>query len=268
MFEFYVLLIIFGCLSGFAAGFFGVGGGAILVPILSMLFKKYGFFGEYYLHAALATSLSIMIFTSISSVYAQQKRKNIDWKIVKQIIIGIIPGTFLGTFIAPFINGLYLTIFFTIFLFYISFSLLKITKSSHQKQISPQSNILIILKSVGIGIISALLGIGGGTLTVPLLIGLGKKLKKAVAISSACGFFIAISGCLGFIISATQININQSQAVGFIHLPSVLIIAVFSMSLAPVGVKYVNIISEKKAKKIFGIFLSIIACKMLYNLFF
>ncbi len=273
MFDFYLLLIIFGCFSGFTAGFFGVGGGAILVPILSLLFKKYGFFGEYYLHSSLATSLAIMIFTSTSSIYAQQKRKNIDWEIVKNMIIGIIPGTIAGAFIAPLINSQLLTIFFTLFLFYISYRLLnkpKILKAKVETEtgvVNKQVN-LVFIKSFVIGIISALLGIGGGTLTVPLLFNLGKKLKQAVAISSACGFFIAISGSLGYIFSSFQVNLEQAQAIGFIHLPSVAIISIFSMSFAPIGVKFINTISEQLSKKIFAIFLIIISLKMLYNLIF
>lgn len=265
MLDFYTifLLLLLGAFVGFAAGMFGIGGGGIMVPLLTSIFLSIGIANEKVVHIALGTSMCIIIMTTFSSFRAQHKKGFVHWDIWKMIAPGVLVGTFLGTFLASKIGSFYLAIIFSIFMFYVS---IKMFFSNNPKTtnetIKPK---LQFLAGCGIGSLSSLVSIGGGVLSVPYLMWQNIDIKKAIGTSSAIGFPLALSGTLGYIINGwSQTSLNE-LFLGYVYLPAVLCVGFTSYFFAPLGVKAVHKIPSQKMKKLFAILPFVLSIKMIYE---
>ena len=262
--EFIIYYIALGSFVGVTAGMFGIGGGGIIVPVLTTLFLMQGVPQSEVVHLALGTSMATIVITSISSFRAHNKRGGVVWNVVKMMTPGILIGTFLATFLAAYLSSFYLAIFFSIFMAYVSIQMLLNKKPKPSRK---------LLGAVGqffsglfIGSISALVSIGGGSLSVPYLIWQNVELKKAIGTSAAIGFPIAVSGTLGYILNGWS-NTNYDNFVfGFVSLPAFFIIAFFSYFTAPLGVKLAHILPMDITKKLFGVLLILLSIKMLISL--
>lgn len=195
--EILILLcyVVIGALAGVIGGLLGLGGGVITVPCLFLFFTLQDFPPGVVMHMAIATSLAAMILNTISATWAHAKRGGVVWKIVKQMLFGLIVGSLLGVFIASSLSEKALKLFFGIFLCVLGvyFFLKKSRISSHAK--SP-SSLLLSFCSVGVGAISNLLGIGGGAMTVPLLMACNVEEKKAIGTSAATSLFLTTVGAI------------------------------------------------------------------------
>ena len=251
-FESIILYILLGCFVGVAAGLLGIGGGGIIVPSLTAIFLMQGMEMENIVHVALGTSMETIIVTSISI-----------WEIVKMMTPGIIIGTFLATFLASILSSLYLAIFFSIFMAYVSLQMFLDRKPKpSRKLVSPKAQ---FGAGTFIGAISAMVSIGGGSLTVPYLIWQNVELKKAIGTSAAIGFPIALSGTLGYIINGWSHTDISNLMFGFVSLPAFFFIAICSYFTAPIGVKLVHTLPVGIIKKIFAFLLILLSLKMLFS---
>ncbi|WP_448211739.1 sulfite exporter TauE/SafE family protein [Colwellia sp. MEBiC06753] len=261
--EWLILYLVLGSVVGFTAGLLGVGGGGIMVPILTSMFIAQGVPADKVVHLALGTSMACIVFTSIASLRAHHRNNAVIWPIVGKMAIGIIIGTFVATFLAAYLSSTYLAIFFAGFMTYVAFnSFIKTSKPAIEKPITPAN---IAIASTSIGAISALVSIGGGSLTVPYLSSKAIPLKKAIGTSAAVGFPIAVSGTLGYLINGWQVDYQQLGVFGFIYMPAVIIIALVSFFTAPIGAKLAHALPVAILKKIFAVLLVGLAAKMLLS---
>jgi uncharacterized protein len=256
--------LLLGALVGFMAGLLGVGGGGIMVPIFAMLFTMQGFTTDEVMHLALGTSMTTIIFTSFSSMRAHRKRGNIEIPMALKISIGIMIGTFSATFLASYLKGVYLALFFSAFMSFVAYKMFQ--KADYPHNDKPHGIVGNILSGIFIGGISALVSIGGGSLSVPYLMHQNFDIKRAIGTSAAIGFPIAISGTLGYLVNGWGNTDSSSYVLGYIYLPAVVLVAISSALTAPLGVKYATKLPTNKLKKIFGILSVVLSVKMLFSI--
>lgn len=266
MFDLQVIfqLILLGAFVGVISGLFGIGGGGIIVPVLTSIFLAHGLDERIVVHMALGTAMAIIIITSISSIKAQQKKKAIVWDIVKMMVPGILIGTFLATFIASRLDSFYLSIIFGIFMLYSSLQMFIGKKPKPDaKTFTKKTHFL----SGGIiGGLSSLVSIGGGILSVPYLLIQNIDIKKAIATSSAIGLPIAISGTLGYIINGWSNTSMDTLTIGYVNLSAFICVAIASFTTAPIGVMLVHKINVNMMKKLFSVLPFLLSIKMIYSL--
>ena len=176
-----IIYLGIGAIAGFAAGLFGVGGGLIIVPILYVVFTKMGYDPSVIMHMALGTSLATIIVTSISSVTAHHKKGAVLWSVFKNLAPGLVIGSFIGAGIADILSGQHLQLIIGAFAIWVAFKMFKgaNVKVDESKQLPTAP--MQMLAGGGIGVASAIFGIGGGSLTVPYLNKNGVVMQKAVA---------------------------------------------------------------------------------------
>ena len=253
-------LMILGVFAGTLAGLLGVGGGIIIIPGLLWLYESREVIPkDQIMHFALATSLATICFTSITSIRAHNKRGAVLWSFVLKMSPGIVIGALIGTFLAGLLSSVILVIFFGIFLLFVSLQMgLAVQPTSHRQLPNWFGTSSI---GVFIGVISALVGVGGGTLTVPFLTWCNIPVRTAIASSSAVGFFIAVAGAVGFAFIGHDIQMPLST--GYIYWPAVAGIVPTSLVFAPLGAKLAHTIPVKVLKSLFSIFLAIIGIKLI-----
>ena len=245
---------------GFVAGLFGIGGGLITVPFLYYIFGKLGIDQAYIMHLAVGTSFAIIIPTSIVSVLTHHKFNSVDFNVVKSYGFFVVAGVVLGTIFAATFKTKSLVLFFAIVIFLLGIYLLTI-KEKEQNVISEMKLYLKIILGAIVGFISAITGIGGAVMNVPILKFFGYSINKAIGSAAAIGFLIAMFGALGFLISGNYLNTNLPLSIGFISIPAFLIFIPITTFMARVGAKTVHRIDKKKINKLFGVFLIIVAIK-------
>ncbi|MFT5757263.1 MAG: putative membrane protein YfcA [Alteromonadaceae bacterium] len=259
--ELITLFSMLGIFVGLMSGLFGIGGGGIMVPLFASIFISYGIAIENPVHIALGTSMTAIIFTSLSSAWAHHKYHNVSWLIVKKMTIGIALGAFLATFVAATINSLYLAIFFTAFMFYVAIKMF-ISSSPNPLKVLPSDRRLFIA-GYGIGTISSLVSIGGGSLMVPFLINRNIDIKKAIGTSAAVGFPLSLAGSIGFLLNDSSAIANSAQIYGFVHLPAAITVSIFTVIFAPLGAKLSTKLPLTLLKKLFALLLTLLSIKML-----
>lgn len=257
----FLLYALTGVIAGFLAGLLGVGGGLVIVPALFAIYMGLGYESNHLMHIALGTSLATIIFTSISSVWAHHKRGAVMWSAVIRLSPGIVIGAWLGALIAKYLPSDNLRWIFGVFELYVATQMLfSLRPSAHR---SLPGNAGMFAAGGGIGVVSSIVGIGGGTLTVPFLSWCNTVMQKAVATSAACGLPIAVAGAMGFVVAGWGIEGLPTQSLGYVHLPSMLGVAVASVMIAPLGAKLAHQLPAKTLKRIFAVVLYLIAGYML-----
>ena len=248
-----------GIFAGFLAGYLGIGGGLVLVPVLSWLFSRDPATAGIAVQMAVATSLATMLFTSMSSLLAHHRRGAILWSLVRQMLPGLLAGALLGSLIADRIGDLALGYVFAVFAFLVGLQMLRGSGQPGQRVLP--GRLPVAATGFSIGTISSLLGIGGGSLTVPWLLWHGQRVQNAIATASACGYPIAVAGTLGFVLLGD--SYASTPTLGYVHLQALAGVALFSVFGAPLGVAAIHRSSPLLAKRIFAAFLLIVAVKML-----
>ena len=264
--EWWLGYLCLGAVVGFFAGLLGIGGGLIMVPVLSFLFSEQGFPPDRIIYFALGTSMAAIIFTSISSLRIHHINGAVNWHIVKFITPSVILGAFCGVTLANSISERYLSIFIILFIYYAATRML-INNISKPNRKLPGKAVMFVAGSF-IGGVSSLVAIGGGVLTVPFLSVCNVKLQHAIGTAAAIGFPIAVAGTIGYIAS----GIVQSQTLpeysqGYVYLPALAGIVVSSVIAASIGAKVTHIMQVATIRKIFVILLYILGTKMLAELF-
>ncbi len=263
MLTVYLLYACLGALAGVLAGLLGIGGGLVIVPMLNFAFEMQNFPQAYVQHIALGTSLATIIFTSLSSLRAHHKRGAINYQIFWRLVPGILVGTFLGTQLASCLSTTVLKILFSFFLYYVGTQMLFGIKAQSSRRLPGTLGTF----SVGniIGIFSALVGIGGGTLTVPFLSWCKQSIHTAIATAAAVGLPIALAGTAGFVFSGLHRAEIPAPHIGYVYLPAVLGIISMSIFTAPLGARLAHALPVNKLKRIFALLLYIVGTKMLWS---
>jgi len=257
------LLLSIGAAAGIMAGLLGIGGGLIIVPVLFALFLSTGQADDSVaMHAAIGTSLATIVLTSISSILAHQKHRAILWQVVVSITPAILVGGLAGALIAGLLPGTALRIGFAIFLLLVAVQML-IGRAPSAHRSLPGLPGLSLVGSV-IGAISAIMGIGGGTMSVPFLVWCNVEARIAVATSAAIGLPIALAGTVGFIIAGLGKAGLPPLSIGYVNIPAFVCIVIASVLFAPLGAKFAHRIPHAKLKRIFAVFLLILAIRMIF----
>jgi len=251
---------------GFMAGFFGIGGGLIMVPILFYMFSFVGVEQTIIMHLAIGTSFSIISPTSIISTMTHMKFKAVDLSIVKTFGVFVAIGVVLGTIFAVSLKTSSLVLFFSIMTmsFAIYFLMAKEKINTSLREISLIYRVVCGFLS---GFLSAPMGIAGGVINTPILKMFGYPIKVAIGSSAAVGFLIALIGAIGFAISGSYLNTNVPLSLGFVNLPTFLIFVPITMFMAKIGAKTVHKFDKRIIGKLLGIYLFIISCKLFYEYF-
>ena len=258
------LMVLTAIPVGFFAGLFGIGGGLISVPFLYYLFSSFGVDPSYIMHLAVGTSFSIIIPTSIVSVMTHHKFKAVDFNVVKTYGGFVVTGVIFGTIFAANLNTKPLVLFFSIVLFILAFYLLFLKEKEKNIKLKMKTSSKIFFGFLS-GSISALMGIGGAIMNVPILKFFGYSINKAIGSAAAIGFLIALFGAFGFLITGSYLKTNIPLSIGFLNIPAFLIFIPITTFMARIGARTVHKIDKNKISKYFGIFLLIIAAKFLYE---
>jgi uncharacterized membrane protein YfcA len=263
--EWLTAYLALGAVVGFFAGLLGVGGGGIMVPLLTAMFAAQGFPTEHVVHLALGTSMFAIVLTSIASMRAHHAHGAVKWAIVRRITPGILTGTFGGTFIAARVPTVPLAIFFVCFMGYVSLQMLLNVKPQPAREL-PGTPGLLGVGSV-IGLISALVAIGGGSLSVPFMTWCNVRMQHAIGTSAAIGLPISLAGAIGYLINGWGVAGLPSHSFGYLYLPAMVSISAVSSFTAPVGAKLAHRVPVPTLKKIFAGVLVLLSAKMLHTLF-
>ena len=243
--------------TGFMAGFFGIGGGLIMVPILFYIYSLLGFEQKFIMHLAIGTSFSIIIPTSIISTITHMKYKAVDFNIVKTFGVFVVIGVIVGTIFAASLKTSSLVLFFSIMT--IAFGVYFLTQK--EKKNAKQKKIILIYRVIfGFlsGFFSGPMGIGGGVFNVPIFKLFGYSIQVAIGSSAAIGFFNSLAGATGFAISGTYLNANLPLSFGFVNIPTFLIFVPITAFMAKIGAKTVHKVNKNLLGKLFGIYLFIV----------
>jgi uncharacterized protein len=252
-----------GAFSGILAGLLGVGGGIVIVPMLTFLFTEQHLPSALILKLALGTSLASIMFTSLSSMRAHHGAGAVRWPIVRSISLGILAGGFFGSWVAAQLPSRLLKGFFILFLFYVAYKMLRPDPPAASKATGTAG---MIGAGTIIGGISSLVGIGGGTMSVPLMLRCNIPLHHAIGTSAAIGFPIAFAGAVGYAINGFKVAALPVHSLGFVYLPALIGISVASIATAPIGARLAHRLPVDRLKKIFAGLLLVIGTKMLLTL--
>ncbi|MDO4699471.1 MAG: sulfite exporter TauE/SafE family protein [Moraxella sp.] len=262
----YLWFVLAGTIAGVCAGLFGVGGGLIIVPALVWILTAYGVPSDVVPHMAVATALATIVLTSISSMSAHHKRGGVRWDIFKNMAKGLVLGSLVGAWIATMIDGKALQAIIGSGAVLMAIKMLFFPNQENLDKPLPKDYAQSAV-GVVIGVLSAIFGIGGGSLTVPYLSHNGVPMKQAVGTSSACGLPIAIAGAVGFMWFGRQTvgAFDVAGTVGFVHIGAFVAISLASFVMAKVGAKLAHVLPAQTLKRAFGCLLLVVGCQLVWG---
>ena len=253
-----------GVVAGFFAGMLGIGGGAIIVPLLVMLFDAQGLPKEHIVHLAVGTGMATILFTSVSSVRAHAARGALRWDIARSITPGIILGGIAGALVAGRFSAFGFALFFAAFVFFAATNLLLNRRPKPSRQLPGALG--MFGAGAAVGALSALAAIGGAVMTVPLLLYCNVPMLQAIGTAAVIGFPIALGGSIGYIASGLSAQGLPAHSLGYIYLPALAGITVASVLLAPVGAAVAHRMPTGRLKQVFAVLLYFLAVRMLLAL--
>lgn len=250
-----------GLLAGVTAGLLGVGGGIIIVPGLAFLLAGGDVTPERLMHVAVGTSLACIVVTSVSSMLAHHRRAAVRWPIVRDMAPGLLAGAVLGVIIADDLASRTLAVVFGLFLLAVALRLV-LTGQPRAGRVLP-SRMALGAWAALIGTLSALLGIGGGTMTVPLLAWSNVPLRAAVGTAAACGLPIAVAGTAAFALAGAGVAGLPASTIGYVHWPAFLAVAPVAAAAAPLGARLAHTLPVKGLRLVFAVFIALVALRLL-----
>jgi len=258
--SFWLIYLAVGVFVGFFAGLLGIGGGSVMVPILSLTFASQGFSSDHVVHMALATSMATIIPGGVASAWTHHRHKAVNWLVVKQMLPGILVGTFSGAVIAHFSSTAFLKSFFVAFICFLALQLLFDFKPKARTSL-PGAGVMFALGAV-MGVISSFAGIGGAVLSIAFLGWCNIRMHEAIGTAAAIGVPLAIAGTIGFIVTGLFDHDLPPWSVGYVYLPAFVGIAITSFAIAPLGAKLAHRMPVAVLRRVFVVFLVGLAIKM------
>lgn len=261
-----VELLLLGAVVGFLAGLLGVGGGMMMVPVMTLLLTQRGVQGGVAVKMAIATSMATILFTSLSSVRAHHRLGAVRWDIAGRMSPGIVLGGLAaGAGAFAFVKGQALALFFTVFIGYTAIQMLR-DKKPHPARLMPGA-LGTAGVGAGIGFLSGLVGAGGAFLAVPFMTWCNVPPRQAVGTSAALGFPIALASTAGYVVAGWGLSAALPGAWGYLYLPALAIVAVASTALAPLGARTAQTVNVSVLKRLFAVLLLALAASMLQRAF-
>ncbi len=249
-----------GLLAGFLAGLLGIGGGLVIVPVLSLALTTTS--PEYNMHLALGTSLASIVITAMASVWAHHRRQAVIWLQVWRLSPGLLLGSLLAGFFSAGIDLDVLSMIFALFCLLVAASFwLRTPQSERALPAAPGQ----FLAGTVIGAVSALVGIGGGSMTVPWLTFHAMRIQNAIATSAACGLPIAVAATAGYLLSGLRIDGLPSGSIGFVYLPALAGLIMTSILTAPLGARLAHRLPREVLQRIFSLLLLLLAAYMFWR---
>ena len=264
-FDVVLAYLLTGAIAGFFAGLLGVGGGVIIVPVLTLVFGWQGFPAREVLHLALGTSMATILFTSVASLRTHHAHQAVLWPVMRQLTPGILIGTLLGAQLAARISSRALSVFFVTFMILVAAQMIANLRPKPSRSL-PGWGGLSVAGGV-IGTVASLAAMGGGALTVPYLIWCNVRPHNAIGTSAAVGLPIALGGTLGYLWNGWGHPDLPSGSLGFLYLPALGVILAASVLAAPVGARLTHKLPVRLLKRIFAGLLLVLSAKMLWSLF-
>ena len=259
-----VELLLLGVATGFLAGLLGIGGGMILVPFLTLIMSQRGLPPDTAVKVAIATSMATIVFTSLSSIRAQQKRGAIQWTVVRHLTPGLLLGALLASAgVFSLIKGHWLALIFAVFVGFSAMQMLRQSKPSATRGMPRPAGQW--LAGGVIGFLSGMVGAGGGFVSVPFLVWCNIAVHQAVATSAAMGLPIALFNVVGYVLSGSQASNLPVGSLGYIYLPAMATVALASVFFAPLGVRASHALPVAQLKRVFATVLFLLAGYMLYK---
>ncbi len=252
-----------GMAAGLLAGLFGIGGGAVIVPVLFFLFDSMGY-RESAMHVAVSTSLATIILTSARSVMAHHEKDAVDWQILRGWAPWIVLGSLAGMALSGWMDGRSLTLIFGVMAFLLSAQLFFGRPGWRLADDMPGGWKRAGLGS-GVGALSALMGIGGGTFGVSLMTVYGKPIHKAVATAAGFGIAIGLPGAIAAIIVGWGRADLPPFSLGHVNLAAFALISVFTVLMAPVGAALAHRLDAARLRRWFAVLLAVVAARMLWK---
>ena len=261
-----VIMVFSAIVVGFLAGFFGIGGGLIMVPVLFYIFSFVGIEKAIVMHLAIGTSFLIIIPNSIISTITHMKFKAVNFNLVKTFGLFVILGVAIGTLFAVSLKTSSLVLIFS--LMTMTFAIYFLIE---REKINPAPRDINLFYRVVLGFLSgffsAPMGIGGGVYNTPIFKMFGYPINVAIGTSAAIGFLISLTGSLGFAASGNYFNVNAPLSLGFLNIPTFLIFVPITTFMAKIGAESVHKFDKKIVGKMFGIYLLLVSCRLFYEYF-
>lgn len=258
-----VSYVALGAFVGFLAGLLGIGGGMIMVPFLLILFQAQGFPFETKMQVILATSMATIIFTALSSVRAHHGKGAVNWNVVWRMSPGILFGALIGTRVVSTLSTQFLAIFFTCFLFYTGTQMLLNLKPKASRTLP--GTVSLFAAGVTVGVLSALVGAGGGFFSIPFLTWSNVPIHGAVGTSAALGFPIAVFTTIGNVFTGWNMPNVPQPSLGYVYLPALIGISISSVFTAPFGARLAHRLPVATLKRLLAVMLYLLALRMLYS---
>ena len=257
-------LVILGLCTGLLAGLLGIGGGMVLVPSLTLILTHRGSRPDLAVKMAIATSMATILFTSISSVRAHHLKKAVRWDVVKGLAPGIVLGSLVGSAgVFAFAKGAWLALFFACFVAFSATQMFLDRKPAPTRQMPERAGQL----GAGgfVGLLSGLVGAGGGFISVPFMVWCNVAIHQAIATSAALGFSIALANVAGYVWSGRSVAGLPAHSFGYLWLPGLVVIAACSVLMAPAGASLAHRLPVRQLKRVFAGVLYLLASYMLYR---
>ncbi len=257
-------LLALGLCTGFLAGLLGVGGGMLIGPFMTMILSARGLPADLVVKMSIATSMATIMFTSLSSVRAHHAQGGVRWDLVRGLAPGIVVGSALASLgLFALLKGSALAIFFAVFVGFSATQMLLDKKPKPSRQM-PGTGGQLATGGV-IGLLSGLVGAGGGFISVPFMVAHNVSIRNAVSTSAALGFPIALANATGYAISGSGLEGLPTGSLGYIWLPGLVFIACGSVLTAPLGAKMAHRMPVPKLKRVFAVLLYALAAYMLWK---
>jgi uncharacterized membrane protein YfcA len=255
--------MITGALSGFLAGLLGIGGGFVVVPAIALVLPYVGIGGPEIMKIAVATSLAIIIPTSLASLQAHAAKSAVDWLALGRLAPGVLAGSVAGALLSTFISSLALTVLFCVLMLYTAFRMF-VTAGNQGAALSPLPGVFSLsFRGAGIGVASSLLGVGGAFLSIPVLAN-HTPIHRAIGTASALGLPLAIGGAASYLLLASPASCSH-DCVGYVFLPAVSTAGMAAVLTAPWGARLAHATSVATLRRIFASVLIVVAGGLIYR---
>lgn len=262
--EWYLGYAAIGAAVGFFAGMLGMGGGAISIPLLALLFERQGLPHEHLLHLAVGSAMASILFTSIASMRAHARRGAINWAITRRLVPGIVLGGLAGSWLAGFFSTRAFAVFFTGFVYLAATSILIELRPTPARMLPGARG--MFGAGFGISAFSALAGIGGAVFVVPYLLWCNVTMIQAIGTAALIGFPIAAAASVGYITSGLFAENLPPLSLGYLYLPAIVSMATASILTAPLGARAAHAMPTRMLRRVFAVLMYAIATQMLIKL--